>query len=150
MGLYVAQRHHALPHCMLRQVTTGTVCGTGVYTPITFDTADMDPFGMFTLNGSSITIKVPGMYLCEGTVNIPASASSFRLFAALQYSAAQWRGTSVLTIVSGNPTTGVSRLMRFNTGDVVKIALFQDSGGNKTTGAGTENSPYFNVAYQHA
>lgn len=148
MAIYVAQKHLALPHAMVRQVTTGTVCGTGVYTPIVWDTVDMDPFGMAAAASATITIQVPGMYLCEGTAAIPASATSFRQFVALQFGGAQYRGTSVLTITSGAPTTGVSRHMRFVKGDTVKMALFQDSGGNKTSSAGTENAPYFNVVWR--
>lgn len=136
------------PKVRLRQVTTGTVCATGVYTGIAFDTVDEDPWGML-VTPANVSLKIPvaGLWLVEGVVAIPASASSFRQFVALQFGGTQWRGSSVLTIVAGAPTTGVSRLMRLDVGQLINIALFQDSGGNKTTSAGTENAPYLNATW---
>lgn len=149
MGIRTYRDFNSLgpPGVMLRQTAAGTSCANGVYTGIAFDTVDEDPWGML-VTPANVSVKIPisGRYLCEGVVSVPASVASFRQFVALQFSGQQWRGTSVLTITSGAPTTGVTRVMRLQAGQLINIALFQDSGGAKVTSI-QENAPYFNVIY---
>jgi hypothetical protein len=139
------RRGGTIPYVMVSQITTPTSLTNGAYTAVVWDNIIDDPYKMAAAASSVITIPFEGIWLCEGAVAHVASAVAHRFFVALQYSAVQWRGTSVQAIVSGAPTTGVSRLMHLHKGDTIALAGFQDSGGALNTAPATENAPYFNL-----
>lgn len=134
------------PGVMLQQTTTPTSLANGVYTGIAWDTVIEDAWGML-VTPANVSVKIPlgGRWLCEGAVEYAGSGVG-RRFVALQFSGQQWRGTSVLPIATGNPTTGVSRVMRLQAGQLINLAAFQDTGGALNT-AFSENAPYFNVIW---
>jgi hypothetical protein len=135
------------PYCMVSQTVTATSLVSGSYTAIVWDNIIDDRWKMATAASSAIVVPRSGLYLCEGAVTKVATATANRFFVALQYSAAQWRGTSVQAIVSGNPTTGVSRVMKLLKGDSIALAAFHDEGVARLTAPAVENSPYFNVIF---
>lgn len=145
--MFIRRSGLIVPYVMLRQDTTPTVLATSLYTPIVWDNAAEDPYNML-VGPANVSVRVPieGLYLCEGTVTYAGSGVG-RRFVALQFTGTQWRGTSVLPVPSGSPTTGVSRVMRLHAGSLINLAAFQDTGGNLNTAPGTENSPYFNVIF---
>jgi hypothetical protein len=132
---------------MVQQTVTPTSLTTSAYTAITWDTILDDRWKMATSGSASIVVPRAGLYLCEGAVAFQQVVVAHRFFVALQYSAAQWRGTAIINVPSGDATTGVSRLMKLLAGDTIKLAAFQDTGGPINTGPGIENAPYFNVLW---
>lgn len=143
----IGRQYAEAPYCMVSQTVTATALVTGAYTALVWDNIIDDRWKMATAASANIVVPRAGLYLCEGAVNHVADAATHRLFAAIQYNAAQWRGTSVQTIVAGVPTTGVSRIMKLLAGDTIKLAAFHDAAANRNTAPATENSPYFNVLW---
>lgn len=137
------------PYCMMSQTTTPTSMGNSVYTAVTWDTILDDRWKMLAGGAGTSLLTVPkaGLWICDGAVEFAASAATpSRRFVALQYTAAQWRGSSVVGIVSGNATASMFRLMKLKAGDTIALAGFQDTGGALNT-AFSENASYFNMAW---
>lgn len=97
----------------------------------------VDNYGAFNTSTSTWTCQVPGIYLVSGQVSIQGSGAAFVLNPLLYVTSggsSNYWGRARVNGVSGagSPYTAgsITHRFRFNAGDTVQLATYQNSGGS--------------------
>ena len=103
---------------------------------VSLDTAYIDTYSAFSTSTHTWTAPVPGTYWCYGQAPVKGGSGAVSVACGLTVTSANYNGGTAFTLWSGAQTASTSssevncanvrRLLRFNAGDTVKLAAFQD------------------------
>lgn len=144
----------ATPHCVMYQTVAQTLT-TGIVTPITFDTNEVDSYsGHSTVtNPSRYVAQVAGWYQCSGLAAYVANATNYR-FAGWHKNGAAIIGSSSLLNNNGagfnTCVPSPTRKIFLAVGDYVELCGQQGSGGNLNTAVASDQSSMATITWLHS
>jgi hypothetical protein len=103
---------------------------------VSLDTAYIDTYGAFNATTHTWTAPVPGTYWCYGQAPVTGGSGAVSVDCGLTIVSANYNGGTVMTVWGGAQVASTSssevncavvrRLLRFNAGDTLQLAAYQD------------------------
>ncbi|MBS2548792.1 hypothetical protein KGQ19_18155 [Catenulispora sp. NL8] len=120
------------------------------WTPVTYDTVDVDPYGAHNASiTSQYVAPLPGVYHVCGQCDFTSNANGFRSIRIQVNGGAQILAKLQIAPVNGVDTAlSTSADVFLNAGDYVEIAVYQFSGTTIPTGA-VDGQPRMTVMWEH-
>lgn len=112
-------------------------------TALTFDSERFDPFSMFALTGSKITIVRSGRYNIGGCIQFAAAAAGYREMNIRLNGATNLVASNRLPVVAVDDKLNVACDYEFLAGDYIELTVFQNSGAGLNVIAAGNYSPEF-------
>ena len=103
---------------------------------VSLDTAYIDTYGAFNTSTHTWTAPVPGTYLCYGQAPVTGGSGAVSVDCGLTVTSAEYNGGTTFTVWGGAQVASTSssevncanvrRLLRFNAGDTLQLAAYQN------------------------
>lgn len=132
------------PYCYVRRNAVQSIANSTT-TCVTFDTKEQDTDAtMFTASSTAITIQTAGMFLITGSVVFPSNATGYRLLQVAKnptvsgsgdavtipsIGATAFAASSTAASSAANNYLSVSAVLPLAVNDVIRLAVWQNSGG---------------------
>jgi hypothetical protein len=135
----------AVPTGRFHRTADLTVTTGAGWTPVPFQAAQFDPWGMWT-TGTNVIAPITGRYHMTGMAHWAGNATSYR---AVALDVAGVVSTWAQQLANGTNVTAVSvsSVVTANAGDAFRLQVRQGSGGNLTLNAGTSVETHLTVTY---
>jgi len=119
-----------VPTCKVyRTADLGIASGSG-WTAITWQATEFDPFGMFTVNSTNLTVPITGRYLISGAVLFDNSTSTGYRGIAINKNGTLIQYAQVITNAANTIGVPLSTVVNLTKGDTVSLSARQGSGVN--------------------
>lgn len=120
------------PPCAIARRVAVFACPTNAFTDIPFDTEDTDNANMINLgaDATKITITQSDIYQISWGVKWASNAASVRAHAISINGAADDTMAFEIPAFTGNPRHSGSGLVKLVAGDIVRLNVWQNTGGN--------------------
>jgi hypothetical protein len=136
---------------MIARQTAAQNIGSGAWTPVSYDTVDLDTYGAHSASTPSrFTAPLPGVYRVCGQCDIAPNANGFRSIRIQVNGGAQVIAKVQIPAINGVDTAlSTTADVFLNAGDYIEIALYQSSGATIATGS-TDGQPRMTVMWEHS